>query len=233
MKVLPAIDIRGGRCVQLVGGDPGRERYSGDPVEAARRWVSEGADTLHVVNLDGALDGGGDLELLERVVEQAEVAQVGGGVRDLSFARRLVEIGADRVMVGTRALEPGFMEELSDELGRRRLVAALDCRGDEVVVEGWTEGSGVNFYEAVERLRPLVWGFLYTDVEREGRMVGASAEGVERFVEVADAPVIASGGVSSLKDVEALSGTRAWGVVIGSALYENAFTLREAMEAAS
>ncbi len=233
MKVIPAVDVKDGRCVQLVGGDPSRERYSGDPVEAARRWVEDGADLLHVVNLDGAFSEGGDLGLIGEVVEQAESAQVGGGVRDVSYAERLVDIGADRVIVGTRALEAGFMEEVSESLGRQRLVAALDCRGDEVVVKGWTERSGVSFEEAVERLRPLVWGFLYTDVEREGRMEGVSVERVERFVEAAGAPVVASGGVSTLNDVRALSETGAWGVVVGSALYENAFTLREAMEAAS
>jgi len=230
MKVIPAVDIKEGRCVQLVEGDPSNERFSGDPVEAAESWISQGADLLHVVNLDGAFSEESDLSVIEEVLSLADKSQVGGGVRSVEYAEELLDLGADRVIVGTKALDQGFMEELSAEVGPERLIAALDCRGDEVLVKGWTERSGRSFDQVVDRLDPLVWGFLYTDVDREGRMEGVSRENVEKFVGETGKPVIASGGVSTLEDVEALDEAGAWGAVIGSALYENAFTLKEAME---
>lgn len=232
MKAIPAIDIKDGKCVQLVGGDPERERYSGDPVEAAEHFVDQGADLIHVVNLDGAFTGQDtNRESLRRVLDVADEAQVGGGIRTVEDAEALLDLGADRVIVGTKALEQGFVEALSDAVGRDRVIVALDTRDGEVVVEGWAKGSGVDAKMLAKELEPHVWGFLYTDVDREGRMGGVSGEKVMRLVDAVEAPVIASGGVSTLADVRVLKEAGAWGVVIGSALYEGAITLKEAMEA--
>lgn len=229
MKIIPAVDVKEGRCVQLVGGDPERERYSGDAVAAARRWVSRGARILHVVNLDGAFgEDKKNLGVIRDVLDEAEFSHVGGGVRDMDYARRLIELGADRLVVGTRALEEEFMEKLRDEFSSYRLIGALDCSGGEVLTQGWKESSGVRLEDAAKMLEGRVWGLLYTDVDREGRMEGVASGEVADLVDWIDAPVIASGGVSTLEDVEALRDAGAWGAVVGSALYEGKFTLKEA-----
>lgn len=233
MKAIPAIDIKDGKCVQLIGGDPERERFTGDPIEAAERWIEQGADLIHVVNLDGAFTGkSSNEEVLRSVLNLADEAQVGGGIRRVEDARHLIDLGADRVIVGTKAMEKGFIRDLADDVGSDRVIVALDSRDGEVVVDGWTRGSGVDAKMLAKELEPYVWGFLYTDVDREGKMGGVAAEATKRVVDAVEAPVIASGGVSTLDDVRLLRETGAWGVVIGSALYEGAFTYKEAEEAA-
>jgi len=232
-EVIPAVDIEDGRAVQLVGGERDSATEYGDPIEAAERWVDAGAQTLHLVDLDGAFDGERENETaIERIVETVEIpVQLGGGIRTAADARGLLDSGIDRVILGTAALEnPDLVADI-DDTHPGRVVVSLDAEGGEVVVSGWTEGTGIDPAEAAaEYAEHGAGGILFTDVDTEGRLAGVDAERVRRVAEAVDIPVVASGGVGKLEDIHTLREAGASSVVVGSALYEGRFTLGEAIE---
>ncbi|MFC7008986.1 1-(5-phosphoribosyl)-5-[(5-phosphoribosylamino)methylideneamino]imidazole-4-carboxamide isomerase [Halalkalicoccus salilacus] len=235
-EVIPAVDMQDGEVVQLVQGERGTGRRYGDPAEAARRWIDEGARTLHLVDLDGAFEGerrnAPAIEaILGTVGEDAEI-QLGGGIRSAGDAIDLLERGVDRVILGTAAVEdPEIVGEISDEY-EGSVTVSLDAKDGEVVVSGWTEGTGLDPADAAERYEGLGAGaILFTNVDVEGRLEGVRTEPVRRIAEAVSIPVIASGGVASVEDVRALKEAGAAAVVVGTALYEGRFTLAEAAEA--
>jgi phosphoribosylformimino-5-aminoimidazole carboxamide ribotide isomerase len=234
-EVVPAVDMQDGQVVQLVGGERGTERTYGDPVEAARRWVEEGAETLHLVDLDGAFEGERqNAPAIDAILDAVAVdVQLGGGIRTAADARDLLDRGLDRVILGTAAVEnPDIVAEISDT-HPDSVVVSLDAKDGEVVVSGWTEGTGLDPAEAATRYADLGAGaILFTDVDVEGQLEGVRTEPVERVVSAVDIPVIASGGVATRSDVRTLKRAGAAAVVVGSALYEGAFTLAEAQAAA-
>jgi phosphoribosylformimino-5-aminoimidazole carboxamide ribotide isomerase len=233
-EVVPAVDVQDGEVVQLVQGERGTEKTYGDPVAAAERWVDQGAHTLHLVDLDGAFEGErGNAPAIDAILDAVDVTvQLGGGIRTAEDAVDLLDRGVDRVILGTAAVEnPDIVAEISDEYPDGVLVS-LDAKDGEVVVSGWTEGTGLDPAEAADRYEDLgAAGILFTDVDVEGRLDGVQTEPVRRLVESVDVPVVASGGVATLDDVRALRDAGAAAVVVGSALYEGRFTLREAMAA--
>ena len=233
-EVIPAVDMQDGEVVQLVQGERGTETRYGDPVEAAERWVEAGARTLHLVDLDGAFEGErANASAVEAIVDAVDVSvQLGGGIRTAADALALLDRGVDRVILGTAAVEdPDIVAEISD---RRpgSVVVSLDAKGDEVVVSGWTEGTGLDPVEAAARYEALgAGGILFTDVDVEGQLAGVRAERIDRLADAVSIPVIASGGVATLSDVRACREAGAAAVVVGTALYEGAFSLAEAMDA--
>jgi phosphoribosylformimino-5-aminoimidazole carboxamide ribotide isomerase len=233
-EVIPAVDMQDGEVVQLVQGERGTEKRYGDPVEAAERWVEAGARTLHLVDLDGAFEGErANAAAVEAIVDAVDVpVQLGGGIRTAEDALALLDRGVDRVILGTAAVEnPDIVSEISDQRPGS-VVVSLDAKGDEVVVSGWTEGTGLDPVEAAARYEELgAGGILFTDVDVEGRLAGVRAERIERLADAVAIPVIASGGVATLSDVRACREAGAAAVVVGTALYEGAFTLAEAMDA--
>jgi phosphoribosylformimino-5-aminoimidazole carboxamide ribotide isomerase len=233
-EVIPAVDMQDGEVLQLVQGQRGTERRYGDPVEAARRWVDAGARTLHVVDLDGAFEGDrANAPAVEAVVDAVDVPiQLGGGIRTAEDALSLLDAGVDRVILGTAAVEtPEIVREISDERPGS-VVVSLDAKGDEVVVSGWTEGTGLDPVDAAARYEALGAGaILFTDVDVEGRLEGVRTDRIDRLADAVDIPVIASGGVATLDDVRACRAAGAAAVVVGTALYEGAFTLDDAMDA--
>lgn len=237
MLIFPAVDIVGGRCVRLLQGDPGRETvYSDSPAEAALRWQELGAEVLHVVDLDGALSGGGqNVAVVREIIEQACLpVQVAGGLRTAQVVRSILQAGATRAVVGTRAAaDPDWAAELCRSLPDR-VVIAVDAREGRVAVEGWRRETDTTPVELAGRLaegRPAA--FLYTDVTRDGMLTRPHFQGVEALLQAVDVPVIASGGVAGLDDVRRLGECGADAVIIGKALYENRFELGEALEIAS
>ncbi|MFP9060317.1 1-(5-phosphoribosyl)-5-[(5-phosphoribosylamino)methylideneamino]imidazole-4-carboxamide isomerase [Natrialbaceae archaeon A-chndr2] len=234
-EVIPAVDIQDGEVVQLVQGERGTEKRYGDPVEAATRWIDAGAQSLHLVDLDGAFEGErANADAIEAVLEAVDVpTQLGGGIRTATDAIALLEQGLDRVILGTAAVEnPDIVAEISDTQ-RDSVVVSLDAKDGEVVVEGWTEGAGMTPVEAVERYEELgAAAILFTNVDVEGQLEGVATEPVRDLVEATDVPIIASGGVATLEDVRALRDAGASAVVVGSALYEGRFTLEAAQAAA-
>jgi phosphoribosylformimino-5-aminoimidazole carboxamide ribotide isomerase len=233
-EVVPAVDMQDGEVVQLVQGKRGTEKRYGDPVEAARRWVDAGARTLHLVDLDGAFEGErANAAAVEAVVDAVDVpVQLGGGIRTVEDAVGLLDRGVERVILGTAAVErPEIVAEISEKRPGS-VIVSLDAKGDEVVVSGWTEGTGLDPVEAARRYADLgAAGILFTDVDVEGKLSGVRAERIERLVDAVDVPVIASGGVATLDDVRACREAGAAAVVVGTALYEGAFTLDAAMDA--
>ncbi len=225
MIAAPAVDLRGGRCVQLVGGRPEDERISlPDPLAVARDWWEKGFQTLHVVDLDAALGHGDNLALVEALCTATPATvQVGGGVRDDAAAERVLSAGADRVVVGTRAVDdPAWLEALALRHPGRIMVAA-DIRDGLVLRKGWTEASGLGILDFVAGLASLpLAGILCTDVAREGKVQGIDLEGAVAVIRGSAHPLWISGGVSTMKDLTNLNEAGAAGVVLGMALYTGA-----------
>lgn len=232
-EVIPAVDIADGEVVQLVQGERGTEKRYGDPVDAATRWIDAGAQTLHLVDLDGAFEGERkNADAIDAVVDAVSVpTQLGGGIRTAADAFDLLERGVDRVILGTAAVErPEIVAEISEQYPDS-VVVSLDAKDGEVVVEGWTEGTGLDPADAAERYAELgAAAILFTNVDVEGKLDGVRTEPVRRLVDTTDIPIIASGGVATLSDVLALRDAGAAAVVVGSALYEGQFTLAEAQD---
>ncbi|CAI48725.1 1-(5-phosphoribosyl)-5-[(5-phosphoribosylamino)methylideneamino] imidazole-4-carboxamide isomerase [Natronomonas pharaonis DSM 2160] len=230
-EVIPAVDMQDGQVVQLVGGERGTETEYGDPVAAAQRWVDAGAETLHLVDLDGAFEGErANADAVEAVLEATDVSvQLGGGIRTVDDADSLLSMGVDRVILGTAAVEnPDIVGEINDR-HPGSVVVSLDAKDGEVVVSGWTESTGLDPAEAAARYEAEgAGGVLFTDVDVEGQLSGVRADEIARVVDAVDIPVIASGGVSTLSDIEALKDAGAAATVVGTALYEGEFTLEEA-----
>jgi phosphoribosylformimino-5-aminoimidazole carboxamide ribotide isomerase len=230
-EVVPAVDMQEGQVVQLVGGERGTEKTYGNPVEAAQRWVEAGAETLHLVDLDGAFEGiRENADAIDAIHEAADIdTQLGGGIRTAEDATTLLSRGLDRVILGTAAVaNPDIVAEISRPYPGSVMVS-LDAKDGEVVVSGWTEGTGLDPAEAATRYEDLGAGaILFTDVDVEGQLEGVRTDPVERIVEAVDIPVVASGGVATIEDIRALKGAGAAAVVVGSALYEGEFTLAAA-----
>ncbi|EMA40566.1 1-(5-phosphoribosyl)-5-[(5-phosphoribosylamino)methylideneamino]imidazole-4-carboxamide isomerase [Halobiforma nitratireducens] len=233
-EVIPAVDVEDGEVVQLVQGERGTEKTYGDPVDAARKWIDAGAETLHLIDLDGAFEGEREnADAIDAVVDAVDVpTQLGGGIRTVEDAVDLLERGVDRVILGTAAVEnPDIVAEISDEYPDS-VVVSLDAKDGEVVVEGWTEGAGISPVEAAERYEDLgAAAILFTNVDVEGKLEGVATEPVRTLVDATEIPVIASGGVATVEDVRALADAGASAAVVGSALYEGNFSLSEARNA--
>ena len=240
MLVLPAVDIKGGRCVRLLRGERGSEKvYFDDPVRAALVWQDEGARLVHVVDLDGAWEGmPKNWKVVSRILKAVEVPiQLGGGLRSLEAIGRVLDAGVERAVLGTAAVEePGLVAEAVRRFGPERIVVGLDVKDGEVAVKGWTEGSGLSPSVLGLRMRDLgVTRALYTDISRDGALSGPNIEAIRKFAESTGLKLIASGGISSLEDVVKIRGLEPFGVegmVVGRALYEGRFSLREAIEVA-
>ncbi len=237
MILYPAIDIRGGKAVRLLQGDYARETtYDADPVDAAKRWAEEGAEYLHVVDLDGAKAGEPrNLDSVRRIAAAVECPiQVGGGLRDEAAVAAMLEAGAERVVIGTAALrDPEFLAAAVEAHGER-VVVSVDARDGKVALAGWVEVSDVDVATAVAEIgKRGVARFLCTAIEVDGTMEGPAIEELGRIAAATKAQVIASGGVGDLADLEAVAGMDAVnveGAIVGRALYERRFTVSEAIE---
>lgn len=228
--VYPAIDLRGGRCVRLKQGDFGSSKeYDADPIARAREWERQGAEAIHVVDLDGAEAGKSvQLALIRRIARSVDVPlQVGGGIRTLEDLRAAREAGADRVVMGTAAVGDRELRLRSVEETGPSLIVAVDARDGIVATHGWRRSSGVPVLDLSRELAADgVASVLYTDVTRDGMDMGTALEGTAAVAKAI--PTIASGGVRGLDDVSALSRTPGVvGVVVGTALYEGQVTLRD------
>jgi phosphoribosylformimino-5-aminoimidazole carboxamide ribotide isomerase len=234
VDLYPAIDLCGGQVVRLTQGDYGRATvYGDDPVAVARSFVDAGATWIHVVDLDAAKSGSPQnrrlVEAIASAVSGRAKVQTGGGVRTVDDARQLADAGVDRVVMGSAAvMHPELVEAAAQVVA---VAVGLDHRNGEVAVHGWTEGGGVSLDEALGWY-PAASVFVITDISRDGMLHGPDLEGLAAAAARSTAPVIASGGVSSLADIEAIakiSGIA--GVITGKALYEGLFTIADALQA--
>jgi phosphoribosylformimino-5-aminoimidazole carboxamide ribotide isomerase len=233
MELWPAIDIRGGNCVRLREGDFARETvFAADPVEVARRFRSQGARRLHVVDLDGAREGRPvSRPIIERIVrETGLVVEVGGGVRDEATLAAYLDSGVSRVVLGTRAVEDPVW--LCGLVARRpgQVVLGLDARNGRLASRGWLETTPLDVLDYLARLGPLpLAAIVYTDIARDGAMNGPNVEAIEKLARATAVPVVASGGVSRPADVAALARLPIAGMIIGRALYEGTIDLPAAL----
>jgi phosphoribosylformimino-5-aminoimidazole carboxamide ribotide isomerase len=231
----PAIDIRGGRCVRLIEGDFARETaYDADPTNAARRWVDAGAEWLHVVDLDGAVEGTPvNRDAVKRIRAAVAVPmQLGGGLRTLTDLEDLFAAGIDRAILGTVALrDPELVISAVARWGGR-IAVALDARDGKLATDGWLGQTEARAVEVAQKLATAkVRHFIFTDISRDGTLAGPNLESLGELVQAVEAGVIASGGISSLKDIEAAAQSGASGAIIGRALYDGRIDLAEAITA--
>jgi phosphoribosyl isomerase A len=234
LELLPAVDISGGQAVQLVQGVAGSEKRFGDPVEAALRWQEAGAEWIHLVDLDAAFGRGDNRELLAKIVGTLDIdVEMSGGIRNDDSLGAALTAGCRRVNIGTAALEsPGWCARAIAQHGDR-IAIGLDVRGETLAARGWTRDGG-NLYEVLERLDEQGCArYVVTDVNKDGMLQGPNLDLLRDVCARTDRPVVASGGITELADLEALMRLVEVGVegaIVGTALYEGRFTLPEALE---
>lgn len=237
MKIIPAVDLLNGHAVQLRGGDPETRLYeSPHPVQEAQGWIDKGADRLHIVDLDRVLDRGDNTSVIDEILGSTNVpVHVGGGLRGARAIRAFLE-EHDRAhaVVATRAWQdPAWLDHVTDEFPDR-IIVALELKQGTIAVRGWTERTKLTLEEGLHRLQdyPLS-GVLFTDIDREGKLIGPNLETTRKAAEELDVPLIASGGISTTENIQQLKEAGAWGCVIGTALYTGELEFSTALEAAS
>jgi phosphoribosylformimino-5-aminoimidazole carboxamide ribotide isomerase len=240
LEVIPAIDLRGGKCVQLRQGKREAEIFSTteSPVEIARTWVMQGAGRIHVIDLDAAFqEAKNNFAWIKKIAESNGVRgkakiQVGGGVRSYENAVRLLDVGVDRIIFGTAALKsPQLIEAVANAFSSERVMVALDARAGKVAIDGWREVTGKDATEAAKQAEAMGAGsLLFTNIDVEGLMNGIELGIIEAFVSSVSIPVVISGGVTTVEDVKRIREAGARGVVIGSALYTGKLNFEALME---
>ena len=239
MEIIPAIDLMDGKCVRLVQGRFDQSTvFSDDPVDAARRWVDEGAQRLHLVDLDGSRVGAPqEIDTIRRILSAVNVpTQLGGGIRSLETARQMIELGIGRVIIGTSAaLDTELARTIFGELGDQAILG-VDAKDGYVAVKGWQETTAETAVEFAQRMQDLgAKRVIYTDISRDGMLQGVNAPAMKQMAEALDIPVIASGGVSAVGDIALLTGLEQFGIegaIVGKALYTGDLTLADALAAA-
>lgn len=233
--VFPAVDLRGGQVVRLAQGDPGLQTvYADDAAAVARRWQSEGAEWVHVVNLDAAFgqDSGANARALSPVAALGLKVQFGGGLRDRASLERAIAAGVTRLVIGTAAVEqPALVDWALATYGSERVAVGIDAREGQVRVRGWSEAGGLSALELAQRLRAqgVEW-CVFTDVARDGLQTGVNVAATVAIAQATGLRVIASGGVAGLEDVQRVREAGLAGVIIGRALYEGHIQLKEVFD---
>ena len=238
MEIIPAIDMMDGKCVRLVQGKFDQSTvFSDDPVDAAKRWVDEGAQRLHLVDLNGSRMGAPqEIDTIRRILSAVSVpTQLGGGIRTLETARQMIDLGVGRVIIGTSAaLDTELAEAIFGELGESA-VLGVDAKDGYVAVKGWQETTSETAVEFAQRMQQLgAKRVIYTDISRDGMLQGVNAAAMKQMARALDIPVIASGGVSHIEDVHVLKDLEQYGVegaIVGKALYTGDLILADALAA--
>ena len=234
MLIIPAVDILGGKCVRLFRGDPNRNKiYYDDPLDAAQLLEKQGAELIHIIDLDAALGFGQNIEEITRILDNISVnVQIGGGIRSMQKADQLHKIGAYRIIFGTAAVKnPGVVNEAVRSFGSEKIAIAIDEKDGKVAVHGWKNKSDLDYLELAQSFERMdVGALIFTPISVDGTLKGPQIEKTLNLVEAVEGPVIASGGVAKLEDLLALTKTGVEGVVIGTAIYERKFTIKEALE---
>ncbi|MBX7075715.1 MAG: 1-(5-phosphoribosyl)-5-[(5-phosphoribosylamino)methylideneamino]imidazole-4-carboxamide isomerase [Methanobacteriaceae archaeon] len=234
MLIMPAVDIKGGKCVQLVQGEPGTEQVViENPEKVARYWEDKGANIIHVIDLDGTLEGKTNLKTIKEILEEINVPiQLGGGIRSIEYAQKLLNLDIERLIIGTMGIEhPEIISKLSNEYGSDRIMISLDSKDSKVVIKGWKEKINKTATELSNEFKERGAGsILFTNVDVEGLLGGFDVNPVLELIKSVDIPIVYSGGITTIEDIEKLSTTGVKGVVIGSALYKNKIKLEDALK---
>ncbi len=237
MLIIPAIDLRNGKCVRLVHGETAQETiYSNDPVAQAKKWVAEGCMRLHVVDLDGAFEGRPkNLDWVIRIKEETNIAvQMGGGIRTMEAIDLILGTGIDNIILGTAVFEEAGLVQTAFEKYKERIMVALDVKDGMVVTRGWKNNSGFPLLEALTLVEKLgCKEVIFTDVSRDGTLSGANVRAVQTVMSQTPMKVYASGGVTTLRDIENLIAIRSPGCIVGKAIYEGKMQLADAIKMAA
>jgi len=231
MKIIPAIDLMDGQVVRLVKGNPNNKTvYSNNPLEIAKKWQSEGADMLHIVDLDATLGRGSNLQVVKKLVNELKVpVQVAGGLRDESTILAVSE-WAERVVLGTLAFkDKETVLKIAETIGKDKVVISVDQIDGTIVVNGWQTSTETKLIDGMKEFLQLGFSeFLLTSVNRDGTMKGPDIESLQKACSLENANVIASGGISDISDIKKVKTVNAYGVILGKALYENKISIEEA-----
>ncbi|RLG55224.1 MAG: 1-(5-phosphoribosyl)-5-((5-phosphoribosylamino)methylideneamino)imidazole-4-carboxamide isomerase [Candidatus Hydrothermarchaeota archaeon] len=221
--VIPALDLKDKKCVQLVQGDPSKKIVElEEPVSIAKHWEEKGARRLHLIDLDGAILGERKNEgIVKEIVKELSIpVQFGGGIRSLEDAIHFLDLGVEKIILGTLAIKsPEIVEKLEEKYGKERIIIALDSKQGYVAIKGWKKTTKIKATELAKKFESLVEEFLFTNIDVEGKMRGINEKIIKEVISSTKAKVIVSGGISSVEDVKKIKSLGAGGVVIGSALY--------------
>ena len=235
MKIIPAIDLMNGQVVRLYKGDPKQKTvYSDNPVEIAKKWEANGADMLHLVDLDATLGIGSNISIIKKILKEISIpVEVAGGLRDESLILDIVKI-SNRIVIGTLAFkDKELLKKLLSFLGSEKIVISVDHIDGEIVIHGWQDRTGIKLIDAIKEFLDMGFTeFLLTNVSRDGTMEGPDLEFLEQVCKFSNANVIASGGISNVIDVKDVKEKNAFGVILGKALYENKLSIEEAKKIA-
>jgi phosphoribosylformimino-5-aminoimidazole carboxamide ribotide isomerase len=235
MKIIPAIDLMNGQVVRLYKGDPKQKTvYSDNPVEIAKKWEADGADMLHVVDLDATLGIGSNLSIIKKILEEISIpVEVAGGLRDESLILDVAKI-SNRVVIGTLAFEDKeLVKKLLLSLGPEKIVISVDHKDGEIVIHGWQDSAGIKLIDAIKEFLEMGFTeFLLTNVSRDGTLEGPDLEFLEQACQLDNVNVIASGGISNVADIKDVKEKNAYGVILGKALYENKISIEDAKKIA-
>ncbi len=221
LSIYAAVDILDGKCAQLKGGKLGTQKFYGSPLQAAQHWQKEGADFLHIIDLNASLGKGDNYGLVKEIISKIHLPiQVGGGIRNSKRLADLLKVGAERIIVGTRGIEDREWLKEKTERYPGQVVLAIDARGYDIVIDGWKKNTSLNILKLAKEVDDIGLAcFLYTNVEVEGREKGIKTEPIEDLTDNLNTPVIASGGISNREDIRRINELKAEGIVIGTALY--------------
>ena len=235
MKIIPAVDLMNGQVVRLYKGDPKQKTvYSDNPIEIAKKWEADGADMLHIVDLDATLGIGSNLSIIKKILEEISIpVEVAGGLRDESLILDVVKISS-RVVIGTLAFkDKELLKKLLLSLGPEKIVISVDHIDGEIVIHGWQDRTGIKLIESIKEFLEMGFTeFLLTHVNRDGTLEGPDLEFLEQVCQLDNVNVIASGGISNVNDVKDVKEKNAFGVILGKALYENKISIEEAKKIA-
>ncbi|RJP60150.1 MAG: 1-(5-phosphoribosyl)-5-[(5-phosphoribosylamino)methylideneamino]imidazole-4-carboxamide isomerase [Deltaproteobacteria bacterium] len=237
MIIIPAIDLKEGKCVRLIQGHMDKVTvFSNDPAETAMRWEDRGAELIHIVDLDGSIAGSPkNTEVIEKIAKSINVPiQLGGGIRDLATINRYISIGVSRVIMGTMALEAPDLIKQACQLYPGRILVGIDANGGRVAIRGWTEVTKKKAVDAAKEVEGFgVTAFIFTDIKRDGMQTGPNIESTKKLAQSVTVPVIASGGVNTIGDIEDLMKIEEYGVsgvIVGRAIYTNSLRLEDAIK---
>jgi len=234
MLIIPAIDLYKGKVVRFVKGDPSRSTvYSDDPLNIACKWQNEGATILHIVDLSAALGESDNTDIIERIIKEIDIdVEVGGGIRDIDKAVKFASLGAERIVVGTKSLDDNFIKSLAANVSIEKIAVGVDVKEGMVATKGWKEKSPLEPLSFIKNIisKGIKW-IIYTDISRDGTLEGVNLNALSALSQFKGVNFIASGGVSSLEDLNSLKKKLPfiWGCICGKALYDGKFTLKEAV----
>ena len=235
MKVIPAVDLLDGKVVRLVKGDPSNKIvYSDDPIKTAKKWEREGADALHIVDLDATLTTGNNTSIVNEIARQIKIpVQIAGGIRSVDFAKNLLK-NANRIVLGTLAYkDPASVGKLVKEFASERIVVAIDQMHGKVMIDGWRRSSGMDMLDAIEKFKQIgIRYFLLTSIDRDGTLLGPDVYTLKKACRIKNVNIIASGGISKNEDIVKVKQTGAYAVILGKALYDGKVDIKRAKEIA-